>query len=79
MKLVDTVTGVQDGKYSPPPRVVRKQSKVKPLLEYWCVTERYRKPFKAVCVKVLENSAIVTFGSDRTVVKLRNMKRVDES
>lgn len=77
MKLADTVTGVQDGKYSPPPRVVRKQSKVKPLLEYWCVTERFTKPFKAVCVKVLENSAIVTFGSDRTVVKLRNMKRVE--
>lgn len=76
MKLADTVTGVQDGKYSPP-RVVRKQSKVKPLLEYWCVTERFKTPFKAVCVKVFENSAIVTFGSDRTVVKLRNMKRVE--
>lgn len=77
MKLADTVTGVQDGKYSPPPRVVRKQSKVKPLLEYLCVTERFTKPFKAVCVKVLENSAIVTFGSDRTVVRLRDMKRVE--
>nr|DAK68200.1 MAG TPA: protein of unknown function (DUF2187) [Caudoviricetes sp.] len=30
-----------------------------------------------MCVKVLENSAIVTFGSDRTVVRLRNMKRVE--
>lgn len=79
MKLADTVTGVQDGKYSPPPRVVRKQSKVKPLLEYWCVTERYRKPFKAICVKVLTNSAIVRFGSDQTVVRFRDMKRVDES
>ena len=29
MKLADTVTGVQDGKYSPPPRVVRKQRRVK--------------------------------------------------
>lgn len=77
MKLADTVTGVQDGKYSPPPRAVRKQLKVKPLLEYWCTTERFTTPFKAVCVKVLENSAIVTFGSDRTVVKLRNMKRVE--
>ena len=77
MKLADTVTGVQDGKYSPPPRVVRKQRRVKPGIEYWCVTERFTKPFKAVCVKVLENSAIVTFGSDRTVVKLRDMKRVE--
>ncbi|WP_153883193.1 hypothetical protein [Enterococcus casseliflavus] len=46
-------------------------------VEYWCVTERFTKPFKAVCVKVLENSAIVTFGSDRTVVRLRDMKRVE--
>ena len=77
MKLADTVTGVQDGKYSPPPRVVRKQRRVKAGIEYWCVTERFKTPFKAVCVKVLENSAIVTFGSDRTAVKLRNMKRVE--
>ena len=76
MKLADTVTGVQDGKYSPP-RVVRKQRRVKAGIEYWCVTERFTKPFKAVCVKVFENSAIVTFGSDRTVVRLRNMKRVE--
>lgn len=76
MKLADTVTGVQDGKYSPL-RVVRKQRRVKAGIEYWCVTERFKTPFKAVCVKVLENSAIVTFGSDRTVVKLRNMKRVE--
>ncbi len=48
-------------------------------MEYWCTTERFTKPFKAVCVKVLENSAIVTFGSDRIVVRLRDMKRVDES
>jgi len=79
MKLADTVTGVQDGKYSPPPRVVRKQRRVKAGIEYWCVTERYRKPFKAVCVKVLTNSAIVRFGSDQTVVRFRDMKRVDES
>lgn len=26
MKLADTVTRVQDGKYNPPPRVVRKQA-----------------------------------------------------
>ena len=77
MKLADNVQGVQDGKYSPPPRIVRKQRRVKAGIEYWCVTERFTKPFKAVCVKVLENSAIVTFGSDRTVVKLRNMKRVE--
>ena len=51
MKLADTVTGVQDGKYSPPPRVVRKQRRVKAGIEYWCVTERFTKPFKAVCVK----------------------------
>jgi len=76
MKLADTVTGVQDGKYNPP-RVVRKQRRVKAGIEYWCVTERFTKPFKAVCVKVLENSAIVTFGSDRTVVKLRDMERVE--
>jgi len=76
MKLADTVTGVQDGKYSPPV-APRKRSKVKAGLEYWCVTESKRKPFKAVCVKVLNNSAIVRFGSDRTVVKLRNMKRVE--
>lgn len=76
MKLADTVTRVQDGKYSPP-RVVRKQRRVKAGIEYWCVTERFTKPFKAVCVKVLENSAIVTFGSDRTVVRLRDMKRVE--
>lgn len=75
MKLADTVTRVQDGKYSPP-RVVRKQSKVKPLQEYWCVTERLRKPFKAVCVKVMNNAAIVSFGSERTVVRLRDMKKV---
>lgn len=77
MKLADTVTRVQDGKYSPPPRVVRKQRGVKAGIEYWCVTERFTKPFKAVCVKVLDNSAIVTFGSDRTVVRLRDMKRVE--
>lgn len=77
MKLADTVTGVQDGKYSPPPRVVRKQSKVKPLQEYWRVTERLRTPFKAICVKVMNNAAIVSFGSDRTVVRLRDMKRVE--
>lgn len=76
MKLADTVTRVQDGKYSPP-RVVRKQRRVKAGIEYWCVTERFKTPFKAVCVKVLENSAIVTFGSDRTVVRLRDMKRVE--
>lgn len=76
MKLADTVTGVQDGKYSPP-RVVRKQSKVKPLQEYWCVTERLRKPFKAVCVKVMNNAAIVSFGSERTVVRFRDMKKVE--
>lgn len=75
MKLADTVTRVQDGKYSPP-RVVRKQSKVKPLQEYWCVTERLRKPFKAVRVKVMNNAAIVSFGSERTVVRLRDMKKV---
>lgn len=78
MKLADTVTGVQDGMYSLP-RVIRKQSKVKPLQEYWCVTERYRKPFKAICVKVLNNSAIVRFGSEQTVVRFRDMKKVDES
>lgn len=78
MKLVDTVTGVQDGKYAPP-ITPRKRSKVKSGLEYWCVTESKRKPFKAICVKVLNNSAIVRFGSDRTVVRLRDMKRVDES
>lgn len=39
MKLADTVTGVQDGKYSPPPRVVRKQRRVKAGIEYWCVTD----------------------------------------
>lgn len=76
MRLADNVQGVQDGKYNPP-RVVRKQSKVKPLQEYWCVTERLKTPFKAVCVKVMNNAAIVSFGSDRTVVKLRNMKRVE--
>lgn len=76
MKLADTVTGVQDGKYSPP-RMVRKQSKVKPLQEYWCVTERLRTPFKAVCVKVMNNAAIVSFGSERTVVRLRDMKKVE--
>lgn len=77
MKLADTVTRVQDGKYSPPPRAVRKQRRVKAGIEYWCVTERFTKPFKAVWVKVFENSAIVTFGSDRTVVRLRDMKRVE--
>lgn len=77
MKLADTVTRVQDGKYSPSPRVVRKQRRVKAGIEYWCMTERFTKPFKAVCVRVLENSAIVTFGSDRTVVRLRDMKRVE--
>ncbi|WP_429961112.1 hypothetical protein [Enterococcus sp. DIV1096b] len=41
MKLADTVTGVKDGKYSPPPRVVRKQRRVKAGIEYWCVTERF--------------------------------------
>jgi len=76
MKLADTVTGVQDGKYSPP-RVFRKQSKVKPLQEYWCVTERLRTPFKAVCVKVGNNAAIVSFGSERTVVRFRDMKKVE--
>ncbi|MGL9878066.1 hypothetical protein [Enterococcus sp. DIV0240d] len=79
MKLADTVTGVQDGKYNPPPRVVRKQRRVKPLQEYWCVTERLRTPFKAICVKVLTNSAIVRFGSEQTVVRFRDMKKVDES
>lgn len=77
MKLADTVTGVQDGKYSLPSCVVRKQRRVKAGIEYWCVTERFTKPFKAVCVKVLENSAIVTFGSNRAVVRLRDMKRVE--
>lgn len=77
MKLADTVTRVQDGKYSPPPRVVRKQRRVKAGIEYWCVTERFRTPFKAVCVKVMNNATIVTFGSDRTVVRLRDMKRVE--
>lgn len=77
MKLADTITGVQDGKYSPKPRVVRKQRRVKAGIEYWCVTERFRTPFKAVCVKVMNNAAIVTFGSDRTVVRLRDMKRVE--
>ncbi|WP_428243808.1 hypothetical protein [Enterococcus innesii] len=77
MKLADTVTRVQDGRYSPPPRVVRKQRRVKAGIEYWCTTERFTKPFKAVCVKVLENSDIVTFGSDRTVVRLLDMKRVE--
>lgn len=76
MKLAGNVKGVQDGKYNPP-CVVRKRSKIKPLQEYWCVTERLKTPFKAVCVKMLENSAIVTFGSDRTVVRLRDMKRVE--
>lgn len=76
MKLADNVQGVQDGKYSPP-RAVRKQSKVKPLLEYLCVTERLRKPFKAVCVKVMNNAAIVSFGSERTVVRFRDMKKVE--
>jgi len=76
MKLADNVQGVQDGKYSPP-RVVRKQSKEKPLQEYWCVTERLRKPFKAVCVKVMNNAVIVSFGSERTVVRLRDMKKVE--
>lgn len=76
MKLADNVQGVQDGKYSPP-RVVRKQSKVKPLQEYWCVTERLRTPFKAVCVKVMNNAAIVSFGSERTVIRLRDMKKVE--
>lgn len=76
MRLADNVQGVQDGKYSPP-RVVRKQSKVKPLQEYWCVTERLRKPFKVVCVKVMNNAAIVSFGSERTVVRFRDMKKVE--
>lgn len=76
MKLADNVQGVQDGKYNPP-RVVRKQSKVKPLQEYWCVTERHRTPFKAICVKVMNNAAIVSFGSERTVVRLRDMKKVE--
>lgn len=76
MRLADNVQGVQDGKYNPP-RVVRKQSKVKPLQEYWCVTERLKTPFKAICVKVMNNAAIVSFGSDRTVVRLRDMKRVE--
>jgi len=76
MRLADNVQGVQDGKYSPP-RVVRRQSKVKPLQEYWCVTERLRTPFKAVCVKVMNNAAIVSFGSERTVVRLRDMKKVE--
>ncbi len=50
MKLADTVTGVQDGKYSPPPRVVRKQRRVKAGIEYWCVTERFTKTFQSsVC------------------------------
>lgn len=79
MKLADTVTGVQDGKYSPPPRVVRKQRRVKAGIEYWCTTERYRKSFKAICVKVLNNSAIVRFGSEQTVVRFRDMEKVDES
>jgi len=76
MRLADNVQGVQDSKYNPP-RIVRKQSKVKPLQEYWCVTERLRKPFKAVCVKVMNNAAIVSFGSERMVVRLRDMKRVE--
>ncbi|WP_195971988.1 hypothetical protein [Enterococcus gallinarum] len=76
MKLADNVQGVQDGKYSPP-RVARKQSKVKPLQEYWCVTERLKTPFKAVCVKVGNNAAIVSFGSERAVVRLRDMKKVE--
>lgn len=76
MKVADNVQGVQDGKYNPP-RVVRKQSKVKPLQEYWCVTERLTKPFKAVCVKVMNNAAIVSFGSERAVVRFRDMKRVE--
>lgn len=49
MKLADTVTRVQDGKYSQPSRVVRKQRRVKAGIEYWCVTERFKTPFKAVC------------------------------
>lgn len=76
MRLADNIKGVEDGMCSLP-RVVRKQSKVKPLLEYWCVTERYRKPFKAICVKVMTNSAIVRFGSDQTVVRFRDMKKVE--
>lgn len=76
MRLADNITGVEDGMYSLP-RVVRKQSKVKPLLEYWCVTERLRTPFKAICVKVMNNAAIVSFGSERTVVRLRDMKKVE--
>lgn len=63
MRLADTVTRVQDGKYSPPPRVVTKQRRVKAGIEYWCTTERLKTPFKAVCVKVLENSAIVTLAA----------------
>jgi len=76
MRLADSVQGVQDGKYSPP-RVVRKQSKVKPLQEYWCVTERLRTPFKAMCVKVMNNAAIVSFGSERAVVRFWDMKKVE--
>lgn len=76
MRLADNVQGVQDGKYNPP-RVVRKQSKIKPLQEYWCVTERLKTPFKAVCVKVGNNAAIVSFGSERTVVRFRDMKKVE--
>lgn len=76
MRLADNIKGVEDGMYSLP-RVVRKQSKVKPLIEYWCVTERHRKPFKAICVKVLTNSAIVRFGSEQTVVRFRDMKKVE--
>lgn len=53
MRLADTVTGVQDGKYSPPPRVVRKQRRVKAGIEYWCVTERFTKPFKQCVSKCL--------------------------